>query len=309
MSKRIAAIVTVTLDEDINPSKGPFTADLVVECLECLRLNSTPELTDIILIDNASAVPAMVHDLILSKVKVDKLIRIEENEGINNVFHSTLPLLQEYEFIAHLHCDLMIVDKGWDELVTIAFDLDPKLGIAGMVGSWEIDPAGGRGGGCHTPFMGYQYRSAQGSAAEIHGARTRGVVPAAVLDHCSMIFRRTVLEELPSQKEANFAPHHFGDRIWCCETLERGYHIALLGIPCDHFGGATGLGLSEYRKMCVKWLETRGIPYNPENPDKAMYDTAEKIFLSKWRNEKKFIPLRVSSNYEITHTYNERLLR
>ena len=305
MGKRIAAVVTTTLDEEIGPEKGPFTADLVVECLELLVKNSSKELTDVILVDNASPNPERLQSLIFDKVKVDRVIRIDQNDGVNSVFHKTLSQLQEYDIIAHFHCDLMIVDNAWDELVAMAFDIDPKLGLAGMVGSYEIDGAGGRGLGCHTTYMGYKYRSGQGSPAEIHGARTQGVISAAVLDHCSMIFRKSVLEQLPAQLEAGFAPHHFGDRIWCCEVLNRGYHIALLGIDCDHFGGASGIGLSEYMAMSRRWLEKYDIPHDSESPDGALYKEAERIFLSKWRDTLHFIPLRVNSDYSITHRHPE----
>lgn len=309
MSKRIAAIITATLDEDINPSKGPFNADLVVECLELFMKNTTKELTDVIFVDNASPIPSMVQTLVLDKVTVDKVIRLPINEGINNVFRRVLPLLPDYEILAFAHSDFMIVDKGWDELVQISFDMDPKLGLAGVVGSAEVDSIGGRGLGCYTPFMGYTYRSGIGSAAEIHGKRTVGVLPAAVLDHCFMMFRRTALEELANDKDCEniFVPHHFGDKIFGCEMLARGYHVSLLGIPCDHLQGGRGIGLDEHRKMSQRWLDSRNIPCLSGDPDHDMYKESERMFLSKWRDELKFIPLRVNDDYSITFKNRARV--
>ena len=307
-TKRVAAVVTVTLDEEISPSKGPFTADLVVECLEFFLENSTQELTDVILVDNASPKPEMVDNLILSRVKPNRFIRLYENRGINNVFREVLPLLDEYDILAFAHSDFMIIDKGWDELVVIAFDSDPKLALAGVAGSSEVDRIGGRGLGTRTSFVGGLYRSGKGSGVDVHGKRIIGVNPAAVLDHCFMIFRRSVLEELAndSNTEEIFVPHHFGDKIFGCEILERGYHVALLGIPCDHLQGGRGIGLEQHNKACQQWLEERNIPFKPDETDHYMYLESERIFLSKWRDTLKFIPLRVNEDYSITHLHPDR---
>lgn len=290
--KRMAVVVTCTVDPDLNNDVG---LTMLTECLDYLNKNTSDE-SDVWLIDNGSEVPINP-----TQVGAKNILRLEHNKGINHVFHSTIDHFKNYEFIAHMHNDLMVVEQDWDTSIIMAFDVYPKLALIGFVGSNEIDAGGGRGGGTHTSYMGYKYKSGEGSAAEIHGARTRGVVPAAVLDHCAMIWRRTVLAEIPSQDMIDIAPHHFGDRIWCCEVLKAGYHIAMMGIQCDHFGGGSALGIKSRHKMYEEWMATHPIPYDGAASDYAVYHEAEKIFLDRYREQTHFIPLKVLPDYTVVH--------
>lgn len=281
---------------------------LAEEALGYLKENSTPTINEIILLDNGSFTP-------LLKYSADTLIRYEENIGGNAVFHRVIPLLEERkaDVVAFFHTDFMIREKGWDEMVLFAFDLYPKLGLMGFLGSDEIDYAGGRGLGTRSSYMGYEYKTIWASPAEIHGARSRGLQPAAVIDHMSMIFRVSVLKEIPSAEEIH-TPGHFYDRVACLEVLNRGHHIATYGIECDHTGGGIGLakarisadpepGVLNRDKLYTKWLTERNIPFEPELIDSYMYKEGEKRYLGKWRDQLSFIPLKVKSDYSIVHTH------
>lgn len=270
-------------------------ADWTALALKHLKDTIDPEITNIVLVDNGSEKPyhlEIVNDL-------DLYIRYGKNIGGNAVFHrwmednwfgNDLP-----EYMAFFHADLMIHEQHWDHRVIEAFESDDKLNLIGFAGSNEIDQLGGRGAGTMLNYRGAFFRGiGHASPAEAHGRRMTGLEPAAVLDHMSMIFRRTELEKLTPQ-EGNFAPFHFYDRLLSCEVLERGGHIAVMGIDCDHFSGGTGPGAD---KLMIKWLEDNDVQYDPNRPDLAMYVESERRFKDKYiRNG--FAPLRVLPDYSI----------
>lgn len=311
MPKRIAAIITVV---DSWP--------VAQESLKYLMENSTPELTEVILLNNGSF-EGPQEDFTAKYPKDFAYVEFPENVGANGVFHKMLPILEtmsqkwpekyNFEVVAYFHNDMMIREEGWDQRIIAAFDKDPKLALTGFLGSNEIDGAGGRGLGTSSSYMGFEYETGWASKAEIHGRRIVGIEAAAVLDHCSMIFRICMLKQLPAQEASGLAPHHFYDRILSCEVLERDWHIAMVGIQCDHFGGGTGLckvphdgpelGVLNRDASYRKWLQLKGITYSTdeENFDALVYKEAEKIFLNKWRDELHFIPVKVMKDYTVYH--------
>ncbi len=292
MTKMVAAVSCVD------------SGQMAEEALYYLRQNSDPEVTKIILIDNGSYDP-------LQKYDADAVVRFDPNIGGNAVFHRMLSVLEhEYQtdLVAYFHCDLMIREKGWDHRVIDYFQKDPLLGLAGFIGSSEIGADGGRGSGTISSFIGAEYRTGWASPAKIHGAVAVDTHPAAVLDHASMIFPLDILKQLPKQEDMH-TPGHFYDRVLSCEVLSRGYHIAVLGIQCDHFSGGTGMGKvpGEQKgprnrdEMYIRWLTANNMTWNKDNPDLTIYVEGEKRFLSKWRDELHFIPLRVNSDHSINH--------
>jgi hypothetical protein len=265
--------------------------------LEHLNRTIDPLVTQIFLVDNGSDVPYPTAE------GVTKVIRYEENVGGNSVFHRWMSDdwfadEDKTEFVAFFHCDLMIHEQLWDHRVIEAFERDSDLNLIGFAGSNEIDELGGRGAGTMLNYRGAFFDGiGQASPAEAHGRRITGLEPAAVLDHMSMIFRRSELEELTPQ-EGHFAPFHFYDRILSCEVLERGGHIAVLGVDCDHFSGGTAGGTGKADVLMRRWLEHNRIGYDPVRPDIAMYLTSEKLFKQKYIYNG-FAPLRVMPDYSI----------
>lgn len=262
-----------------------------------LRATSDPATTEIVVVDNGSQVPFSTFTW-----QGDRNIRYEENIGGNAVFHrwleddwfeDDLP-----DYLAFLHCDLMIHERGWDQRVIEAFDADPKLDLLGFVGSNKIDHLGGRGDGTMLNYRGAFFDGiGQASPAEEHGERIKGLKPAAVVDHCAMVLRRTALVQLPPQ-EGNYAPEHFYDRILSCEVLRKGGHVAVLGIDCDHFSGGIGPGMASADRLRRKWLDEEGIPYDPEDSYTAVYVESEKRFFKEFQG---FFPLSVDAHYGVHH--------
>lgn len=259
-----------------------------------LRFTVDPDLTSIVVVDNGSDPPYDIDS--------DLDVRYEHNIGGNSVFHRWITddwfAGSPPEFLAFFHCDLMMWETDWDLRVVQAFDADPKLNLIGFAGSNEIDAGGGRGLGTVLNYKGEYFEGiGQASPAEVHGRRLTGLEPAAVLDHMSMIFRRSELEQLTPQ-EGNYAPFHFYDRIISCEVLERGGHIAVLGIECDHFSGGTAGGAPQAEDLMRTWLDENEIPYDPERPYDAMYLHSEYLFKKKYMWDG-FAPLMVMADYSI----------
>lgn len=257
-----------------------------------LRATVDPDLTEIVVIDNGSSNPFPALG--------DRNHRYEENVGGNAVFHRWLEddwFEDDYpDYLAFLHCDLMIHERGWDQRVVEAFEADSQLDLLGFVGSTKIDRDGGRGDGTMLNYRGAYFDSiGSGSPAEHHGRRITGLEPAAVVDHCAMVLRRTTLMTLPSQEE-HFAPEHFYDRILSCEILKRGGHIAVLGVDCDHFSGGIGPGVLKADALRRKWLDQEGIEYNSDDTYTAVYLESERRFFAQYKG---FFPLSVDPNYGV----------
>ena len=269
--------------------------------LEFLTQNTSPD-TEIILIDNGSTPPYSVVDEGIFLPLAHRIIRYEENIGGNAVFHRWFE--DDWfngnppEFLAFLHCDLMVREVNWDRRVIEAFEADPLLQLVGFVGSTQIDGRGGRGGGTMLNYRGDYYTGyGQASPSAHHGRAVTGLEPAAVVDHAAMILRRDALLQLPPQ-EGNYAPEHFYDRILSCEVLRNGGHIAVLGIDCDHFSGGIGDGMAKADALRRRWLESEGINYDPADTYTAVYLESERRFFAEFRG---FFPLSVTPNYEVVH--------
>jgi len=292
---------------------------LLKQALKLLDSNSVLS-PNLILINNASTenTSELQLNYFTKSTKFGSIQYIpnEKNIGVFPVFAQSLKVTNG-DIIAFPHSDLLIWEDGWDKRVVEAFEQDDKLAIVGVLGSFEIDNWGGRGLGTMSNFQGRD----RGSAAEIHGKRTEGLVPSAAVDGCFMAFRRSFLEEV---KDLQFPPHHFYDRLLCCEALQRGYRVATLGLACDHISGQTAnceegwkrfacewagreLHISHYNEWAIKnrqWmLANSDLHQKAESNgwDEVIYLEAEMRFLKKWRDKTHFIPLQVKPDYGIYH--------
>lgn len=270
--------------------------ELTTTCLDMTVNNlSGKEDVELIVLDNGSDIG---FDYKTEKVK-GRTIYYLKSIGVYPTFweglkHSTGDVL------AFFHSDLVISEKNWDQRVLDTFRKDDKLGLVGFIGSNEIDASGGRGLGTTSNFQGGTVRNAtkewKGSSAYIHGKVNSGFSNAVVVDGCSMIFRRSVLEQIPQR--TNFPPHHFYDRLLSCEVLEKGYTIGVLGIACDHISGQTVNQEQNYHTLAEEWSRKNISPFNwiaaseesQFNWDATIYKEAERQWLSEYRDQKHFIP-------------------
>ena len=256
------------------------------------RLVETTDQADVLLVDNGSDRPLRDERWLPPGVRV---LRNPTNAGTYPLFAQALTLGRRWDLLALLHSDLWIHEPGWDARVREAFARDDRLGLLGFVGSDEIDVDGGRGQGTMLNFSGV----GRASGAEDHGRRIGDLRPAAVVDGCAMILRRRALSDVGIR--AGFPPHYFYDRLVSCQLLEQGWRIGVLGIACDHLGGQTTGHQPGWPTLARAWASGHGIPEAPGGWDRTVYLEAERQFLDEWRAAKRFIPLRVESDWSVRH--------
>lgn len=265
-----------------------FTKSLVESLINTL---DKPENFMLVIVDNRSTDPYTEEEFGELPFKL-KVLKNEENKGYY------YPLLQLQEFVTNpaedlvglVHNDVIFYEKGWDNRARQAFIDYNHLGVIGLVGSDEGDENGGRGGGTMCYFRGERGQS------QAAGLRVTGVEPAVVLDSLFMLFRATVVPFL--KIDDSITPCHFYDRIWSIRTIESGWSVAVLGTEIDHMGGITSCAEPEYQKASMEWCDKHNLAYEVNRGDHYIYLEAERRFLSEYRDQKHFIPMKVSKDWK-----------
>jgi GT2 family glycosyltransferase len=278
---------------------------------------AVPEDVEFILIDNGSDIPlqGFMPTRIAEVSEAHKylgnlrVVRNEVNTGNYPMFKQGLDLA-EGEVIAFLHSDLIIKQQGWDQAVLAQFDGHSDLGLLGFLGSTEIDRFGGRGSGTTSNMVKH---GDQSSEAEAHGKRSAGMtIDGSVVDGLAMIFRKSAMQKI--EHKTDFPPHHFYDRMMCCQIVDAGYRVGILGVKFAHLNGQTAnsaegwqntarewcrvnLGIespTEWVKLHPDWFKSMSNPsrgHVPNGLDHVIYLEAEYRFLKEFRDEKHLVPL------------------
>jgi glycosyltransferase involved in cell wall biosynthesis len=283
---------------------------LAISCYNETRKNTCGDV-EFIIIDNGSNLP-----IIQQQFPGAKIIRNEQNIGVYPTFKQGFEVATG-NVLAFFHSDVVVWEDKWDMGVIEAFDQIPKLGLVGFVGSSEIDFNGGRGGGTASNFQGRVLGQTIdikqglplnwiGSPAEVHGRRIDNYMKSAVVDGCVMIISREAWNKIGYRE--NFPMHHFYDRLISTQMLEAGFEVGTLGVEFDHISGQTVNVEKGYQVTAYKWLVEKGYlntdldPQNPSfqvsfdethNYDPDIYQIAEKMWLSEYRDTKHIVPIKV----------------
>lgn len=267
---------------------------------------------EFVVIDNGSdEILSKEGPFIFGQLKVGQSIHFVRNYksiGVYPTFQQGMKSTSG-DIVAFFHSDLIVWEKEWDKRVIQQFELTPPLGLLGFIGSNEIDSNGGRGGGTTSQFMGktlvddflkndesgihthdFQSHSWSGSPASAHGKTNSGYTRGAVVDGCAMILRRSAWDAIGVK--ADFPLHHFYDRLISCQMLEKGYHVGILGIACDHISGQTVNQEPAYDGIAREWCEAHGLGMEGHNWDTTIYLEAERRFLREYRDEKAVLPVK-----------------
>lgn len=251
-----------------------------LKCLEFV-LDSSSAKTHVVVINNGLSLSEDIWRLPVT------ILQMEKNVGY---YYPLLELYKHFEdpYLCIMHNDVFVYESGWDLRLIEAFQENPLLYLVGFCGSNEVDNAGGRGLGTMCNFRGER------GQLQVHtGTRVFDLRPAAVLDSLFMGFRREAVPRLNITHDVPLA--HFMDRIWPMMLIEHGYNVGILGVEIDHVGGTTICGPA-YEASAREWCAEQGLLINTTG-DLTMYLEAERRWLSEYRDDKKLIPGRVSSDW------------
>lgn len=250
---------------------------LLEKCLNLYKENCDPAITNVIVIDNASEPP-------LQNNIYGSVVRYPDNLGMIKSLEEAKKM-STADILIYTHSDTFYYEKGWDAKVVKAFEANPKLGLMGIVGGAVASPDGGRGN------MYCSFRN-----GHLHGNQTpEGIHFVALLDGCSLMFRRTALDSFEIDKA--FYPHHFYDKDWCLEVLTRGWNVAVIAMDCEHLGGQITIGGQHYQQWADEYLTKNKIE-TKETGDIYFYLENEKRYIDKWKH---LLPIVVNADGTYSH--------
>lgn len=254
-----------------------------------------PKDFELAIIDNGSDVPYSYKEF--GKLPFSLyILRNDENQGyyypLQQLFDRSMAFEQ---YIGLCHNDVIFHTKGWDVQMRMLLNEQPRLALVGLCGSDEVDSNGGRGGGTMCNFMGSAGYQSPGAGRKLP---VGALEPAVILDSLFMMFKREAISNLEIKKDMVLG--HFYDRIWPMRLIEKGWHVGVQGVDIDHAGGETMVAEPKFHEDVKAWCKKRGLDPT-DNPGLVLYQTAEEEFLGEFRDQKKMIPARVSSNWEVTY--------
>ncbi len=273
--------------------------DLTRTCLEHVAATvADKENFRVVIVDNSSQpvyTPSIYNDLGLNL----SVIRNEVNRGMFFPLRQVHNLFPDEDIIGCIHNDVMVYETDWDLRVKKAFAEDTQLALLGFCGSSEVDNLGGRGGDTKCFFDGRA-----GQKQENTGRRISGLEPAAILDSLAMMFRASVILSL--ELKTSDPLYHFWDKVLPMKLIDRGLHVAVLGIQIDHMGGQTAVGKGDrFEPHALQWCKEQGVDFGPSiNGGHGMYLEAEKRMF-EFGAPRGLIPCKVQPDYTLARTYGQ----
>lgn len=213
-------------------------------------------------------------------------------------------LLDEKELgsvFAFLHDDVIIEQRGWDQIIIDHFSSHPRCGLAGFGGGVGFADA-------DIYKVPYDYRQlaridfvSNMREADKHGRRVDTAMRVAALDGFALITSREFYEragnhgkrEVSPQGEpvtrhawqhclSDGIPYHMYDAWISCRAAELGYETWMLPIACHHQGGQTSVAReADYAGVVAR------LGY--ESPQ-ALYDLAHRRIYDRFSG---VLPIRI----------------
>lgn len=239
----------------------------------------------------------------ISRVQLN-YIRNEQNPGIIVTFNQAVDKAST-DIICFIHSDVLLQEEGWERKIENAFDNDPHLGLAGLLGAGGVGYDGGRMGTVSN-MRGDEWGkcSCHQLVSMHHGNFSTGISAAAVLDGVGLFFRRACFDQIRHSTDALDPevrpPHHWYDRNLTLYAITRGWHVSVIGVGFDHWSGATANTSEKYRTTAREWLEKYQPDYQPkDNVDLACYNVGLKQFTREWAP---YLPCLVNGDYQVQFT-------
>lgn len=237
------------------------------EEVELLVINNSPEIEkpyggDTSATDNTQM---FLEKWILPHFPDHKVISNPENVGVVK----SLDMMHRNasgDVIAILHNDTIVMQANWNEWILSQFENDPKLGLAGFLGSVGTAHNGGR----HITMSNLL-------EAEAHGQRITEVTDCVGFDGLALIPRKAMLDEVGGF-DLNYDPHHFYDRDISLTSYHAGWKNKVIPVYCHHISGVTA-NRGDFANWSAKHLNVA-----VGEGDKTAYLNSEQYFLNKWQH-------------------------
>lgn len=271
-------------------------------CIESLVENSI-ESFELVLIDNGSDkdYSDRAKQLLGSKAKL-RYCKNKLNIGVLDSFNQGMEVAAS-EIVCFLHNDMLIHESGWDQKIISTFKKDPKLGLAGVLGSQMVKANGGPDV-AYSKILGLKVGKRENFtiAARYYGKLLNGVMSAIALDGVALFMRRQLFNELVQQTTAFDSkirpPHHWYDLNISLYTAKLGWHLAMIDIAFDHHVGITGQS-EKYEQTATEWLAQSpewGQRYKNAPFNEAMYAIGFEQFVREWSAQ---LPAEVDNDYRV----------
>jgi len=203
-----------------------------------------------------------------------------------------LVLWPDVDIIACLHDDVLILERGWDDVVETCFRRHPDVGLVGFggaigLGSDELyqepyDPM-------QLARIGFRSNLVD---AEAHGARSLLPEEVVCLDGFSQIGRRAFWQGRSPSGATHMPPwdylqvngfvHHFYDGALGCLARRLQWQVFYVPVQCRHLGGQTAVGDPGYQR----WAATQ-----INGGDRGFWEQAHRKGYDLFRD---VLPLRVA---------------
>jgi len=157
--------------------------------------------------------------------------------------------------IGHIHDDVNIFERGWDERVLREF-VDDSIGMVCF--------GGGRAFGSpdlyRVPYVLQNLGRSQFMSnlrnAEAHGTRFTGECDIACADGFAIFVRRKILDKWGGWPIGTPVSYFCYDMVLSAEVRRQGYRSRLVGVDCEHLSGKTAsmLQLKDDHAAAHLWL-------------------------------------------------------
>ncbi len=245
--------------------------------VESILKNQDPSLFELIIIDNGSKPDIKTYfDSLKDKIEINpalagkgwiNYIRNEENLGPIRAINQGIQAAR-YDYIAVIHNDVVILEKGWLEKIVSFMRADPKIGIAGLAGRKEIYKTG-----CvNEASLKHNLQN-----EDLNPPMDKDVEEVAVLDGLCFVMSRQLLARIKGLDET-YGYMHCYDLDISLQSIDAGFRNVVVKVEAMHIGnGGMTRRMREYKEV-VK-------------DDYGLLKRNCKILARKWRH---MLPLKIA---------------
>lgn len=190
-----------------------------------------------------------------------------DNSQANSIFekynlgidHFTKKGTDPGDIFVFIHADVKILDEHFAEKIEYAFDTIPKLGVAGVIGSAELNDNAAWWLTDQSNHRGHLIQwVTEKESDKYHMVRQQGnFTDVVAVDGLCMAVIAHVAQNLKFDAQTYPESYDYYDLDFCLTTLSNGYKLAVLDILTEHRSAGTGIYKDSWKinkeKFLNKW--------------------------------------------------------